>query len=76
MTFSIPWSPARVSRTSYAPTSLESRLHITAYSTTFAPRRVGVVGSSRRTIVDVERAKDEKLEVGLARKLEYLAARR
>ena len=56
------------------------RLDLTAYSVTFAPRRAGVVGPSRRTIVDVERAKDEKLEVAakrLARKLkEYLAARR
>ncbi|KAH9988649.1 hypothetical protein BJV77DRAFT_1160872 [Russula vinacea] len=56
------------------------RLDLTAYSVTFAPRRVGVVGPSRRTIVDVERAKDEKLEVAakrLARKLrEYFAARR
>jgi hypothetical protein len=56
------------------------RLDLTAYSVTFAPRRVGVVGPSRRTIVDVERVKDEKLEVAakrLARKLkEYLAARR
>lgn len=56
------------------------RLDLTAYSVTFAPRRVGVVGPSRRTIVDVERTKDEKLEVAakrLARKLkEYLAARR
>jgi hypothetical protein len=56
------------------------RLDLTAYSVTFAPRRVGVVGPSRRTIVDVERTKDEKLEVAakrLARRLkEYLAARR
>ena len=56
------------------------RLDLTAYSVTFAPRRVGVVGPSRRTIVDVERTKDEKLEVAakrLARRLkEFLAARR
>jgi hypothetical protein len=56
------------------------RLDLTAYSVTFAIRRVGVVGPSRRTIVDVERTKDEKLEVAakrLARKLkEYLATRR
>ncbi|KAF8492415.1 hypothetical protein F5888DRAFT_1909192 [Russula emetica] len=56
------------------------RLDLTAYSVTFAPRRVGVVGPSRRTIVDVERTKDEKLEVVAkrpARKLkEYLAAKR
>jgi hypothetical protein len=56
------------------------RLDLTAYSVTFAPRRVGVVGPSRRTMVDVERTKDEKLEVAakrLARKLkDYLAARR
>ncbi|KAI0289131.1 hypothetical protein BC826DRAFT_1033790 [Russula brevipes] len=57
-----------------------ARVDLSAYSVTFAPRRVGVVGPSRRTIVDVERAKDEKLEVAakrLARKLkEYLAVRR
>jgi hypothetical protein len=56
------------------------RVDLTAYGVTFAPRRVGVVGPSRRTIVDVERTKDEKLEVAakrLARKLkEYLATRR
>ena len=44
------------------------------------PRGVGVVGPSRRTIVDVEREKDEKLEVAakrLFRKLkEHLAAMR
>ena len=48
-----------------------------AYSVALAPRRVG---PSHRTIVDVNRAKDEKLEVAtkrLARKLKgYLAARR
>ncbi|KAI9507882.1 hypothetical protein F5148DRAFT_1201135 [Russula earlei] len=56
-----------------------TRVNLSAYSVTFAPRRVGVIGPSRRTIVDVERAKDERLEVAakrLARKLqEYLAAR-
>jgi hypothetical protein len=59
---------------------LPTRIDLTAFSVTFAPRRVGVVGPSRRTIVDVERTKDEKLEVAakrLARKLkEYMAARR
>ena len=47
-------------------------LDLTAYSVTFSRRRFGVVGSSCRTIADVERAKDEKLEVAakrLARKL-------
>jgi hypothetical protein len=34
-----------------------------AYSATFGPRRIGVVSPSRRTIVDIERVKDEKLEV-------------
>lgn len=57
-----------------------ARVDLTAYSVTFAPRRVGVVGPSRRTIVEVERTKDESLEVAakrLARKLkEYFAARR
>jgi len=57
-----------------------TRIDLSAYSVTFAPRRVGVVGPSRRTIVDVERMKDERLEVAakrLARKLmEYIAARR
>ena len=57
-----------------------SRLDLTAYSITFAPRRVGVVDPSCRTVVDVERSKDEKFEVAaksLARKLEqYLATRR
>ena len=43
------------------------RLDLTAYSVTFAPRRVEVVGPSRRTIVDVKRAKDEKLEVAAKR---------
>lgn len=56
-----------------------SRLYLTAYSITFTPRRVGVVGPSCQTIVDVERAKDENLEVAakhLSRKLkEYLVAR-
>ena len=56
------------------------RLDLTAYSVTFAPRRVGVGPSRRTIIVDVERAKDEKLEVAakrFARMLkEYLAARR
>ncbi|KAH9970269.1 hypothetical protein BJV74DRAFT_784473 [Russula compacta] len=59
-----------------APTHLD----FTAYGITFAPRRVGIVGPSRRTIVEVERTKDEKLEVAakrLARELkEYLPARR
>ncbi len=57
-----------------------TRLDLSAYSVTFAPRCVGVVGPSRRTIVDVERTKDERLEVAakrLSRKLkEYMAARR
>jgi hypothetical protein len=57
-----------------------TRIDISSYSVTFAPRRVGVVGPSRRTIVDVERTKDERLEVAakrLAKKLmEYIAARR
>jgi len=57
-----------------------TRIDLSAFNVTFAPRRVGIVGPSRRTIVDVERTKDEKLEVAakrLARKLkEYLAARR
>jgi len=57
-----------------------TRIDLSVYSVTFAPRRVGIVGPSRRTIVDVERTKDEKLEVAakrLAWKLkEYLAARR
>jgi hypothetical protein len=59
------------------------RLGFTVYSVTFAPRRIGVVGPSHRTIVDsvdIEQAKDEKPEVAtkrLTRKLkEYLAARR
>ena len=38
------------------------RLDLTAYSVIFASRLVGAVGPSR-TIVDVYRAKDEKLEV-------------
>jgi len=57
-----------------------TRIDLSAYSVTFAPRRVGVTGPSRKTIVDVERTKDEKLEVAakrLARKLnEYFATRR
>ena len=57
-----------------------TRLDLTAYGITFAPRRVGVVGPSRRTIVDVERTKDERLEVAakrLARELkEYLPVMR
>jgi hypothetical protein len=57
-----------------------TRIDLSAFNVTFAPRRVGIVGPSRRTIVDVERTKDEKLEVAakrLARKLrEYMAARR
>jgi hypothetical protein len=38
------------------------QLDLTAYSVVFASRLVVVVGPSR-TIVDVNRAKDEKLEV-------------
>ncbi|KAI0270388.1 hypothetical protein BC834DRAFT_861096 [Gloeopeniophorella convolvens] len=49
------------------------------YSVTFAPRRVGVIGPSRRTVAEVERTRDEALEVAakrLARRLrEYLAAK-
>ena len=41
-----------------------SRLDLTAYSITFAPRRFGVAGPSRRTIVDVERADGRKTESG------------
>jgi hypothetical protein len=36
------------------------RLDLTGYSTMLAPRRVRVVGPSRRTIVDVERAKNSR----------------
>ncbi|KAI0295134.1 hypothetical protein B0F90DRAFT_1566968, partial [Multifurca ochricompacta] len=49
-----------------------NRVELSAYSVTFAPRRVGIVGPARRTIVEVERTKDESLEVTakrLARKL-------
>ncbi|KAI0255622.1 hypothetical protein BJV78DRAFT_1083404, partial [Lactifluus subvellereus] len=49
-----------------------ARVDLTAYSVTFASRRVGVVGPSRRTIVEVERTRDESLEAAakrLARKL-------
>jgi hypothetical protein len=55
-------------------------LDLAAYSITFAPRRVSVVGPSCQTIIDIEWTKDERLEVAakcLPRKLkEYLAARR
>jgi hypothetical protein len=56
------------------------RFDVTVYSTAFAPRRVVVVSPSLRTIIDVEPAKDERLEVAakpLSRKLkEYFAVRR
>ena len=45
------------------------RLDLIAYSVTFAPMRVGMVGHSRRTIVDDKWAKDEKLGGGGAAKL-------
>ena len=57
-----------------------ARIDLSAYSVTFAPRRVGIIGPSRRTIIEVERTKDENLEVAakrLARKFkEYFAASR
>ena len=73
VTYSTSCSHARISRTFSAPTSPHRRV-------TFSQRCFGVVGFSCRMIVDVERAKDEKLEVAakrLARKLKkYVAARR
>ncbi|KAH9003752.1 hypothetical protein EDB86DRAFT_2798704 [Lactarius hatsudake] len=57
-----------------------ARIDLSPYCVTFAPRRVGLVGPSHRTIVEVERAKDESLEVAakrLGRRLkEHLAAKR
>jgi len=57
-----------------------TRIDLSPYSVTFAPRRVGLVGPSRRTIVEVERARDESLEVAakrLGRRFkDYLAAMR
>ncbi|KAH9976886.1 hypothetical protein BGW80DRAFT_1167590 [Lactifluus volemus] len=38
-----------------------ARIDLTAYSVTFASRRVGVVGPSRRTVVEAERAKTRAL---------------
>ncbi|KAH9034090.1 hypothetical protein EDB85DRAFT_1948843 [Lactarius pseudohatsudake] len=57
-----------------------TRIDLSPYNVTFAPRRVGLVGPSRRTIVEVERAKDESLEVAakrLGRRLkDHLAEKR
>jgi len=44
-----------------------ARIDLSPYSVTFAPRRVALVGPSRRTIVEVERARDESLEVAAKR---------
>ena len=44
-----------------------ARIDLSPYNVTFAPRRVGLVGPSRRTIVEVERARDESLEVAAKR---------
>ncbi|KAI9461898.1 hypothetical protein BJY52DRAFT_163713 [Lactarius psammicola] len=56
-----------------------ARIDLSPYSVTFAPRRVGLVGPSRRTIVEVERTRDESLEVAakrLGRRLkDHLAAK-
>lgn len=40
-----------------------ARIYLSPYSVTFAPRRVALVGPSRRTTVEVERTRDESLEV-------------
>jgi hypothetical protein len=56
-----------------------ARIDLSPYSATFAPRRVALVDPSRRTIVEVERTRDECLEVAakrLGRRLkEHLAAK-
>ena len=57
-----------------------ARIDLSPYSVTFATRRVGLVGPSRRTIVEVERVRDESLEVAakrLGRRLkDHLAVKR
>ena len=57
-----------------------TRIDLSPYSVTFAPRRVALVGPSRRTIVEVERTRDESLEVAakrLGRRLkDHLAVQR
>ena len=57
-----------------------TRIDLSPYNVTFAPRRVALVGPSRRTIVEVERTRDESLEVAakrLGRRLkDHLAVQR
>lgn len=68
-TSSTSCSPVRISKTSSAPTLLCCVL--TSPHTAFAPRHAGIVGPSRRAIVNVEQAKDEKLEIIQYRKVLY-----
>ena len=74
-----PLPQISVSPRSKGRASVLTRLDFTAYGVTCSPRRIGVVGPSRRKIVDVEQAKDEKPDVATkrpTRKLkQHLAAR-